>query len=84
MTSENLKAHIEYVHEGKVGNATGEVCGQVFVRKMQLEKHKILVHGIGDPFVCKACSKAFGSRTNLHSHKKAHREGTYDRLQDLR
>jgi len=68
--TKNLRVHISEIHEGKRGQFPCDVCGKVFPRKCNMERHKNALHLMTNPR-CALCQKVV---VNLDMHvKRFHR-----------
>lgn len=48
-----------------------DLCGKSFLRKLELERHKNLVHETDKPFDCEQCHKSFAKQKYLDVHKRS-------------
>ena len=71
---ENIKKHIECIHEGKKPFSC-PVCSSAFFRKRHLQKHIESVHEGKKPFLCHVCSAAFTQKPHLKLHINRVHEG---------
>ena len=74
---ENLKSHIEYVHEGKKEFIPCEECGMIFERSHKLYCHKNIFHSNDPRFACSFCGKRFGRKTEKEGHELSHKAATF-------
>ncbi|XP_067328963.1 PR domain zinc finger protein 2 [Anolis sagrei] len=47
-----------------------EFCVQLFRERSDLSKHRFLLHGVGNIFVCSVCKKEFAFLCNLQHHQR--------------
>lgn len=47
-----------------------EFCVQLFKGKTDLSEHRLLLHGVGNIFVCSVCKKEFAFLCNLQQHQR--------------
>ena len=68
---QHLSLHIKIVHQKEKAFLCQEPgCGKKFGAKRELQDHMRSAHGVGVPFKCSICSKAFGSMGILSTHIK--------------
>ena len=73
-TKQNLKKHIDGVHEGKKPFKC-DVCDASFSQKINLTEHVASVHEGKKPFKCNICDASFSHRGNLNKHVTSVHEG---------
>ena len=73
-SQQNLKQHIESVHEGKKPFKCN-ICDSCFTRNGSLKTHNSAVHGGKKPFQCKTCGSTFTQKTSLKRHIISVHEG---------
>ncbi|XP_050359825.1 zinc finger protein 546-like [Nymphalis io] len=66
---ERLARHLNRVHAKFVLNC--DICEKLFDEQLELEKHKILLHGDGS-YQCKTCKNGFKNERSLRAHMYTH------------
>ena len=66
----HLQRHFRETHM-RIKQHTCPLCGRMFSRKANMEGHMWRMHA-EDAFLCRACSKGFGTKKDLEDHRCAH------------
>ncbi|XP_075222871.1 uncharacterized protein LOC142325253 [Lycorma delicatula] len=63
------RRHIRLLHKDRISNYCCDLCGAKFIKKERLERHKLIIHNVGEYLFCDICNKKCASKQQLHCHK---------------
>ena len=77
MSSQALKAHLQYHRKKQVSNYLCQFCNKNLTTETSLKRH-LLIHKNLKPFYCSCCEKSFRQKSALKAHERVHNGFRYD------